>query len=53
VDEHRRRLDGVTPRQRLASGVDQDDVGGLDLAPEQAARVEQESSRAVGSSTLK
>ena len=48
VDEHRRRLDRVTTGQRRAAGIDHDDVGGLDFAPEQAARVEQESAGTVG-----
>ena len=48
MDEHRRRLDPVAPGQYLPVGVDEHDVVGADLAPEQSARVDQEALRAVG-----
>src|ERR1019366_6340520 len=47
MDEHRRGLHGVTPRELVAIAVDHHDVGGADLAPEQAARVQKKPSRAV------
>ena len=48
MDEHRRRLDVVAPRELAAVAVDHHDVAGLDLAPEQARRVQQEAPGAVG-----
>ena len=48
VDEHGGRLDFVPARELAARGVDQHDVGGLDLAPQQASRVQQEAPRTIG-----
>ena len=48
VDEHRRRFHRVPPGQPPAVAVDHDDVVGLHLAPQQAARIEQEALRPVG-----
>jgi hypothetical protein len=41
VNEERRGLDPVAPGQHLAVHVDQHDVLGADLAPVQAARIDQ------------
>jgi hypothetical protein len=48
MDEHRRRFHRVAAGQRRALGVDQHDVVGLHLVPQQAARVQQEAARLVG-----
>ena len=47
VNEHRGRLDLVAAGQPVPRGVDQHHVVGAHLAPQQAARVEQEAPRAV------
>ncbi|MNT40157.1 hypothetical protein D3C72_1764530 [compost metagenome] len=42
VDEHGRGLDGVPARKFVALGVDQYDVIGLDFAPHETTRIQQE-----------
>jgi hypothetical protein len=48
VDEHRGGLDLALPGQPLAVLVDQHDVVFAHLAPQQAARIQQEATRMVG-----
>jgi hypothetical protein len=48
MDEHRRRLDLVPSGQPAPGRVDHHDVGRADLAPVQAARIDEEAVAAVG-----
>jgi hypothetical protein len=48
VDEHRRRFHRWRPASLRPGDVDHHDVVGLHLAPQQAARVQQEAARRVG-----